>query len=128
MCGAPVQDLSLEGIDVATETVIQGTVTRDGQPEGGAYVRLLDSSGEFTAEVVTSATGAFRFFARPGTGRVRARAGGDKTADAQVAAKQGAATETTTPLSPPRHKGGVAREKTRTTRHCRGVARGGRLP
>jgi len=40
MCGAPEQELSLEGIDVATETVIQGTVTRGGQPEGGAYVRL----------------------------------------------------------------------------------------
>ena len=66
MCGAPAQDLSLEGIDVAAETVIQGTVTRGGQPEGGAYVRLLDGSGEFTAEVVTSATGDYRFFAAPG--------------------------------------------------------------
>ena len=74
MCGAPAQDLSLEGIDVATETVIQGVVTRDGQPVGGAYVRLLDSSGEFTAEVVTSATGAFRFFARPGSWTLRALA------------------------------------------------------
>ena len=32
-----------------------------------AYVRLLDGTGEFTAEVVTSATGDFRFFAAPGT-------------------------------------------------------------
>ena len=32
----------------------------------GAYVRLLDSSGEFTAEVPTSATGHFRFFAADG--------------------------------------------------------------
>ena len=29
-------------------------------------VRLLDATGEFTAEVVTSATGDFRFFAAPG--------------------------------------------------------------
>ena len=93
MCGAPVQDLSLEGIDVAAETVIQGTVTRDGQPEGGAYVRLLDSSGEFTAEVVTSATGAFRFFARPGSWTLRALAAGAQ-ADAKVDASQGAVTET----------------------------------
>ena len=34
---------------------------------GGAYVRLLDGSNEFTAEVVTSATGQFRFFAAPGS-------------------------------------------------------------
>jgi hypothetical protein len=35
-------------------------------------VRLLDSSGEFTAEVVTSAAGQFRFFAAPGTWTLRA--------------------------------------------------------
>ena len=97
MCGAPTQDLSLEGIDVATETVIQGTVTRGGQPEGGAYVRLLDSSGEFTAEVVTSATGAFRFFARPGSWTLRALASGAQ-ADAKVDASQGNVTETTITL------------------------------
>jgi hypothetical protein len=38
----------------------------------GAFVRLLDSSDEFTAEVVASATGDFRFFAAPGTWTVRA--------------------------------------------------------
>ena len=65
MCSATVGGLSLEGIDVTKETVIQGTVSRDGQPVGGAYVRLLDGSGEFTAEVPTSATGQFRFFAAP---------------------------------------------------------------
>jgi len=92
MCGAPTQDLSLEGIDVASETVIQGTVTRGGQPEGGAYVRLLDSSGEFTAEVVTSASGAFRFFARPGSWTLRALAAGAQ-ADAQVDAQQGTVNE-----------------------------------
>ena len=93
MCGAPVQDLSLEGIDVAAETVIQGIVSRGGAPEGGAYVRLLDSSGEFTAEVVTSATGAFRFFARPGSWTLRALATGGAQADAEVDAEQGIVTE-----------------------------------
>ncbi|MDT5085307.1 MAG: hypothetical protein QOJ61_2350, partial [Mycobacterium sp.] len=32
----------------------------------------LDSSGEFTAEVVASATGDFRFFAAPGSWTLRA--------------------------------------------------------
>ena len=82
---------------MAAETVIQGTVTRGGQPEGGAYVRLLDSSGEFTAEVVTSATGAFRFFARPGSWTLRALASGAQ-ADAKVDASQGNVTETTITL------------------------------
>ena len=93
MCGAPVQELSLEGIDVATETIIQGTVSRGGEPAGGAYVRLLDASGEFTAEVVTSATGAFRFFARPGSWTVRALGPNNAKADATVEAKQGEVTE-----------------------------------
>ena len=48
-------------------TVIAGRVVdRDGRAVGGAFVRLLDSSDEFTAEVVASSTGEFRFFAAPG--------------------------------------------------------------
>ena len=43
-----------------------------GQAVGGAFVRLLDSTDEFTAEVVASATGDFRFFAAPGTWTLRA--------------------------------------------------------
>jgi hypothetical protein len=93
MCGAPAQTLDLEGIDVAKESIVQGTVSRGGTPLGGAYVRLLDSSGEFTAEVVTSATGAFRFFARPGSWTVRALASGDATAETKVDASQGEVTE-----------------------------------
>ena len=71
MCGAPTQTLDLEGIDVAKESIVQGTVSQGGSPLGGAYVRLLDSSGEFTAEVQTSAEGAFRFFAAPGEWTLR---------------------------------------------------------
>jgi hypothetical protein len=52
--------------------VIYGVVTAGDAPVPSAYVRLLDSSGEFTAEVVTSATGDFRFFAAPGTWTLRA--------------------------------------------------------
>jgi hypothetical protein len=51
-------------------------------------VRLLDATGEFTAEVVTSPAGQFRFFAAPGTWTLRAlsRAG---NGDATVAADRG---------------------------------------
>ncbi|HYO40720.1 MAG TPA: DUF1416 domain-containing protein, partial [Nocardioidaceae bacterium] len=65
MCGATTGGLSLDGVDVKKESVIQGVVTRGEEPVGGAYVRLLDRTGEFTAEVPTSATGHFRFFAAP---------------------------------------------------------------
>jgi hypothetical protein len=77
---------------MAKETVIQGTVARDGQPVGGAYVRLLDSTGEFTAEVPTSATGQFRFFAAPGTWTLRTLAPG-ATVDNSVVATQGEVAE-----------------------------------
>jgi Protein of unknown function (DUF1416) len=64
-------------VDPATATVLQGRVVRgDGEPVAAAYVRLLDASGEFTAEVVSSATGVFRFFASPGRWTVRALAPG----------------------------------------------------
>ncbi|MFN8033799.1 MAG: DUF1416 domain-containing protein [Mycobacterium sp.] len=74
MCSAPKQGQTLPaGVDLEKETVITGRVVDGaGQSVGGAFVRLLDSSDEFTAEVVASATGDFRFFAAPGTWKVRA--------------------------------------------------------
>lgn len=67
MCGAPAQSPTLPpGTDLTKETVIYGVVSTGDTPVPGAYVRLLDASGEFTAEVVTSATGDYRFFAAPG--------------------------------------------------------------
>ena len=76
MCGATEGGLSLDGVNVAKEAVIQGQVVRAGsdgqsQPVGNAYVRLLDRTGEFTAEVPTSATGHFRFFAGEGDWTLR---------------------------------------------------------
>jgi hypothetical protein len=94
MCGAPAQTLDLEGIDVAKESVVQGTVSRGGSPLGGAYVRLLDSTGEFTAEVVTSATGAFRFFAAPGSWTLRTLAPSASPLDVPVTAVLGEVVET----------------------------------
>jgi uncharacterized GH25 family protein len=68
MCGAPAQTPTLPAsVDIEKETVLYGAVTQNGAPVAGAYVRLLDATGEFTAEVVTSATGDFRFFAAPGS-------------------------------------------------------------
>ena len=73
MCGAPGQSVELPaGTDLTKETVLAGRVVAGGEPVGGAFVRLLDGSGEFTAEVVASASGDFRFFAAPGTWTVRA--------------------------------------------------------
>ena len=95
MCGAPVQTLDLEGIDVAKESIVQGTVVRDGAPVAGAYVRLLDSTGEFTAEVQTSATGNFRFFAAPGDWTLRTLTTGGGSMDTSASAVQGEVVELT---------------------------------
>jgi len=75
-------------VDLEKETVITGVVRADGGPVAGAYVRLLDASGEFAAEVVTSASGSFRFFAAPGNWTLRAlsRQG---NGDATIAANRG---------------------------------------
>ncbi|HEV7453164.1 MAG TPA: DUF1416 domain-containing protein [Pseudonocardiaceae bacterium] len=82
MCGAPGQTQELPpGTDLSRHTVLAGTVRTAGEPVGGAFVRLLDGTGEFTAEVVSSASGAFRFFAGPGSWTVRAlhRSGNGET-------------------------------------------------
>ena len=89
MCGAKAGGLSTEGLNTTTEAVVQGLVTRAGEPVGGAYVRLLDASGEFTAELPTSASGHFRFFAAPGTWTVRTLAPGAQPVDRTVVASKG---------------------------------------
>jgi hypothetical protein len=86
-CGAPEQGAPIPaGVDIEKETVITGRVCAGDDPVAGAYVRLLDSTGEFTAEVVTSPAGQFRFFAAPGTWTLRAlsrQGNGDATLAAQ---------------------------------------------
>jgi hypothetical protein len=62
-------------------------VWHDGAPVAGAYVRLLNDTDEFTAEVVASPEGEFRFFAAPGDWKVRALAPvgkGEQTLAAEV--------------------------------------------
>jgi hypothetical protein len=93
MCGAKEGGVSTDGVDLSTEAVVQGVVTRDGEPVPNAYVRLLDQSGEFTAEVPTSATGAFRFFAGPGRWTVRTLAPQVPPVDRQVVASVGEVAE-----------------------------------
>jgi len=98
MCGATTGGLSLDGVDVAKEAIIQGVVVRGEQPVGGAYVRLLDRSGEFTAEVPTSATGHFRFFAGPGEWTLRTLAPRAQASDRHVVAARGSVAEVTVSL------------------------------
>jgi len=99
MCGAVVGGLPLDGVDINKEAVIQGQVLRNGdEPVGGAYVRLLDRTGEFTAEVPTSATGHFRFFAAPGEWTLRTLAPKAEPVDKKVVAQYGEVAEVVVPL------------------------------
>lgn len=85
MCGATTKPADLAGVDLSTQAVIQGRVLRGGEPVAGAYVRLLDATGEFTAEVPTSADGRFRFFAGDGRWTLRTLAPGASVDRAVVA-------------------------------------------
>jgi len=93
MCGATEGGLPLDGVNVAKEAVVQGRVTRDGQPVPNAYVRLLDRTGEFTAEVPTSEQGHFRFFAGDGEWTLRTLAPQADPVDTKVTAAVGSVTE-----------------------------------
>ena len=93
MCGAVEGGLSLDGVDVDKEAVIQGQVTREGAPVQGAYVRLLDRTGEFTAEVPTNESGHFRFFAGDGEWTLRTLAPKAQPVDTRVVAATGSVAE-----------------------------------
>ena len=93
MCGATEGGLSLDGVNVAKEAVVQGQVTREGEPVGNAYVRLLDRTGEFTAEVPTNEHGQFRFFAGDGEWTLRTLAPKSEPVDKRVVASVGSVAE-----------------------------------
>ncbi|MDN4174505.1 DUF1416 domain-containing protein [Nocardioides sp. SOB77] len=93
MCGATEGGLPLDGVNVAKEAIVQGQVLRSGEPVGNAYVRLLDKSGEFTAEVPTSASGHFRFFAGDGEWTLRTLAPKAHPVDKKVVASIGSVAE-----------------------------------
>jgi hypothetical protein len=99
-CGARPGGPSLDGVDLAKQTVIQGIILRDGiddavpngVPVSNGHVRLLDASGEFTAEVPTNADGQFRFFAAPGAWTLVVQAPGARV-EKKVVAERGNATD-----------------------------------
>ena len=98
-CGATPGGPSLEGIDLTKQTVIQGVILKEGvddlpngAPVTNGHVRLLDASGEFTAEVPTNQEGQFRFFAAPGAWTLVVQAPGARV-EQKIVAAQGAPTD-----------------------------------
>ena len=64
-------------------------MTREGAPVDVGYARLLNSDGEFVAEVPLGEDGGFRFFAAPGDWTLRVLAPGGITAERVVSAATG---------------------------------------
>ena len=87
-CGAPAGGAPLPA-DVGDQAVVAGHVTRGGTAVTPGYARLLDSGGDFVAEVPLGEDGGFRFFAAPGTWTVRVLAPGGVTAERSVSADIG---------------------------------------
>jgi hypothetical protein len=87
-CGAPAGGVSTPA-DVGNQAVVQGRVTHDGSAVVTGYARLLDSGGDFVAEVPLGEDGGFRFFAAPGSWTVRVLAPGGVRADRSVTADYG---------------------------------------
>jgi Protein of unknown function (DUF1416) len=77
-CGAPAGGAQIK--DAGNQAIVQGRVTKDGAPVPVGYARLLNSGGDFVAEVPLGEDGGFRFFAAPGDWTLRVLApGGIKT-------------------------------------------------
>jgi hypothetical protein len=86
-CGAPADAPRVTS--AGNQAVVQGTVTQDGAPVSVGYARLLNSGGEFVAEVPLAADGGFQFFAAPGDWTLRVLAPGGIRAERGVTAAIG---------------------------------------
>jgi hypothetical protein len=86
-CGAPAGGAPVK--DAGNQAIVQGRVTKGGAPVQVGYARLLNSGGEFVAEVPLGEDGGFRFFAAPGDWTLRVLAPGGVRADRGVSAAIG---------------------------------------
>jgi len=79
--------------DAGTQAVVQGRVTQNGVAVPVGYARLLNTSGEFVAEVPLGEDGGFRFYAAPGSWTLRVLAPGNVRAERTVSADFGQVTD-----------------------------------
>jgi hypothetical protein len=90
-CGAPAGGAAIT--DAGTQAIVQGKVTSGGSPVQVGYARLLNSGGDFVAEVPLGDDGGFRFFAAPGDWTLRVLAPGGISAQRGVSAATGQVSE-----------------------------------
>lgn len=60
-------------------TILEGTISKEGEPLEGAYVRLIGPSGEYVSERRTLEDGAFRFNIVPGSWEIKWFLSGGRT-------------------------------------------------
>jgi hypothetical protein len=92
-CGAPAGGVPVTAAtDAGNQAVVEGRVVRDNAPLSTGYARLLGTGDEFVAEVPLGEDGGFRFFAAPGTWKLRVLAPGGARAERDVSAEYGKVT------------------------------------
>jgi hypothetical protein len=91
-CGAPAGGVAAPA-SAGNQAIVQGRVTSDGAAVPTGYARLLNSGGDFVAEVPLGPDGGFRFFAAPGSWTLRVLAPGGIRAERTVSADTGHVTE-----------------------------------
>jgi len=91
-CGAPAGGIRVTA-GAGNQAVVQGHVTSLGTPVHSGYARLLNSDGEFVAEVPLGEDGGFTFYAAPGDWTLRVLAPGGIRAERAVSASTGMITE-----------------------------------
>jgi hypothetical protein len=91
-CGAPAGGVAAAA-NAGSQAIVQGKVTQNGSAVATGYARLLNSGGDFVAEVPLGTDGGFRFFAAPGTWTLRVLAPGGVRAERAVSAGIGQVTE-----------------------------------
>jgi hypothetical protein len=91
-CGAQAGGIKVKD-GAGNQAVVQGHVTSSGSPVPSGYARLLNSDGEFVAEVPLGEDGGFTFYAAPGNWTLRVLAPGGIRADCVVPAEIGKITE-----------------------------------
>jgi hypothetical protein len=93
-CGAPAGGAPAGAAAApGSQAVVEGRVVRDNAPVSTGYARLLGTGDEFVAEVPLGEDGGFRFFAAPGTWKLRVLAPGGARADRSVSAEYGKVTK-----------------------------------
>jgi hypothetical protein len=91
-CGAPAGGVKVTD-GPGDQAVVRGRVTNGGTPVGTGYARLLNSDGEFVAEVPLGEDGGFTFYAAPGDWQLRVLAPGGIRTERVVSASLGKITE-----------------------------------